>query len=134
MNRYNRILANRKMRYLHEDEDEEIIIEEPSIQDELYDIVNNLGYTFTMNNGSTHDGTISISDNLSIYIRFINDSITKIYIITDINNDRIDCTRNTSTADNISVDIQTCVLIIKEIRQKLMWGVGKWNLCLRMQK
>ena len=80
----------------------------------------NLGYTFTMNNGSTHDGTISISDNLSIYIRFINDSITKIYIITDINNDRIDCTRNTSTADNISVDLQTCVLIIKEIRQKLM--------------
>ena len=119
MNRYNRMLANKKRRSLYEDEEEEIIIDETSIQDEVYQIVNNLGYDFTISkNGS--DGEISISDNLTIYIRFMGDTISRIYIRTQIDNDRIDCTRNTATADNLSVDLQTCVLIIKEIRQKLM--------------
>lgn len=104
---------------LNEDEDIDII-EEFDIEAELDEIAENLGYTFEPVKDSTTEGTISVSDNLTIYIRYINNEITRIYIKTDIKNDRIDCTRNTTTADNISVELQTCVLIIKDIKQKLM--------------
>lgn len=95
-------------------------LEEFDIELELSEIADNLGYTFMPSKDKTTEGTISVSDELTIYVRYINNQITRIYIKTDINNDRIDCTRNTTNADNMSVELQTCVLIIKDIKQKLM--------------
>ena len=85
----------------------------------LSEIAENLGYSF-MPSGNGTSGIISISDELEIVIRYFNGQISKISISTDINGNKIDCTRNTTKADNMSVDLQTCVLIIKDIKQKLM--------------
>lgn len=103
-------------RRLTEDDD----IEEIVISDRISEIVSDLGYDFRLNKNNSNEGSISISDNLSIFIRLMNNEISRIYIKMDVANNRIDCTRNTATADNISVDMQTCVLIIKDIKQKLM--------------
>lgn len=118
MTRYNRMVRNSGRIPLTELDEKEV--EDVLISDMISDIVQNLGYTFVQNKGSSTDGTISVSDNLTIFIRYTPMEITRIYIKTEIQNNRIDCTRNTATADNLSVDLQTCVLIIKEIKNKLM--------------
>ena len=110
------MVQRNRNRRLTEDDD----IEDIAISDRLYDIANDLGYTFSVRKNNSNEGVISISDYLSIDIRFSDDEIKRIFIRTDIDNSRIDCTRNTTTADNISIELQTCVLIIKDIKQKLM--------------
>ena len=113
---YKRLIKNNRNRRLTEEDD----IEEVNISDRISEIVSDLGYDFRLNKNNANEGSVSISDNLSIFIRLMNNEISRIYIKMDVSNNRIDCTRNTSTADNISVDMQTCVLIIKDIKQKLM--------------
>lgn len=112
---YKRMIQKNRNRQLTEDSAEDI-----EISDRLYDIVNDLGYTFTVSKNNSNEGVISISDYLSIVVRFTDNEIKRIFIRTDIDNSRIDCTRNTTTADNISIELQTCVLIIKDIKQKIM--------------
>ena len=113
---YKRMIQENRNKRLTEDDDIEDIV----LSDRLYDIANDLGYTFTLSKNNSNEGVISISDYLSIVIRFADDEIKRIFIRTYIDNSRIDCTRNTTTADNISIELQTCVLIIKDIKQKLM--------------
>ena len=117
---YKDLIRRNKMRLREEDEDEIEIEVEPSVEERLIAIADNLGYSFMPNGKNSTEGTISVSDMLTIYIRYTNDEVKRIYIRTQVPGNRIDCSRNTTTADNMSVDLQTCVLIIKDIKQKLM--------------
>lgn len=110
---------NKLLKPLTEDEEEEIV-EDIDIEAELTAIAEDLGYTFMPNKTGPIGGTISVSDELSIFIRYNDTGITRIYINFDVVNNKLDCTKNTTTADNMSVELQTCVLIIKDIKQKLM--------------
>lgn len=103
---------------LHEDEEETIVqdIEEILIEDQLAEIGDNLGYPFTSSNGK---GSFSVSDNVEVAVRFTPKQITAIEARILKNPARFNCTRNTTTVDNLSVELQTCVLIIKDIRSKL---------------
>ena len=114
-----RRFGNRRIKNSRLHEDDEDIIGDIDIEIELSEIAENLGYSF-MPSGNGTSGIISISDELEIIIRYFNGQISKISIFVDIDGDKIDCTRNTTKADNMSVDLQTCVLIIKDIKQKLM--------------
>jgi len=106
---------------IHEDEDieDEIVddVEDVVIEDQLFEIGEKLGYDFTASNGS---GSFSISDNVEVRVRFTPRGIMSIQTVLLKNPARYDCTKNTTTVDNISVELQTCVLIIKEIKSKLM--------------
>lgn len=115
---YKRMIQKNRNRKLTEEDDVEE--QEISLVDSLKSVANDLGYTFEVSRTNKNEGFISISDYLSIVIRIANEKITRIQIKTKIDSDRIDCTRNTTTADNISIELQTCVLIIKDIKQKLM--------------
>lgn len=109
---------NKYRRSLYEDEEQEIIddVEELVIDDQLHEIGENLGYNFTSYNGR---GSFSVSDNVEVNVRFTDDIITSIETKILKSPARYNCTRNTTTVDNLSVELQTCVLIIKEIRSKL---------------
>ena len=99
------------------DEEEIIIDEEVPITDVLEEIGDNLGYPFTYSNTS---GSFSVSDNVEVAVKFLDNFIQKIYVRILKNPARFDCSKNTTTIDNLSVELQTCVLIIKDVRQKLM--------------
>lgn len=88
-----------------------------NIDNTLMSIGNKLGYDYTSSNGS---GSFSVSDNVEVRVRFTPDKVVKVQTVILKNPARFDCTRNTTTIDNLSVELQTCVLIIKEIKQKLM--------------
>lgn len=108
----------RRRHSLYEDEEETIVkdVEEILIEDQLAEIGDNLGYPFTSSNGK---GSFSISDNVEVAVRFSPTQITAIEARILKNPARFNCTRNTTTVDNLSVELQTCVLIIKDIRSKL---------------
>lgn len=99
------------------DDDIEVVeIEEDSIEDQLIEIGDNLGYPFT---GSDGKGSFYISDNVEVSVRFSPKSVTSIEARIIKNPARFNCTRSTTTIDNISVELQTCVLVIKDIRSKI---------------
>ena len=103
-----------------EDEELEVIedeIEEIDLDTELTKIADKLGFDYTSANGS---GSYSVSDNVEVRVRYTQNKIVKIQTVILKNPARYDCTKNTTTVDNLSVELQTCVLIIKEIKQKLM--------------
>ena len=116
---------NRYSKPLYEADDEEEIeiiddeiedVEETLIEDQLAEIGDNLGYPFTSHNGS---GSFSISDSVEVSIRFTPTEITAIDVRILKNPARFSCTRNTTTVDNLSVELQTCVMIVKDIRSKV---------------
>lgn len=120
-NRYD----NRRMsrRYdLHEDEDIDIEdaviddIEEMDIDEQLKKIGDNLGYDFTGSNGS---GSFSISDNVEVAVRYTNKEVSAIETRILKRPANFNCLKNTTAVDNLSVELQTCVLIIKDIKSKL---------------
>jgi HD superfamily phosphodiesterase len=104
---------------IENDEIEEIedVIEELDIEAVLEEIADKLGFDYTSSNGS---GSYSISDNVEVRVRFTPKKISRIQTVILKNPARFDCTKNTTTVDNLSVELQTSVLIIKEIKQKLM--------------
>ena len=97
--------------------EDEVEVEELDIDSVLEEIANKLGFDYTSANGS---GSYSVSDNVEVRVRYTKDKIVKIQTVILKNPARYDCTKNTTTVDNLSVELQTCVLIIKEIKQKLM--------------
>ena len=97
--------------------DIEEIEDELDIDTTLRDIGDRLGYDFTSSNGS---GSFSISDNVEVRVRYTPTKVVKVQTNILKNPARYDCTRNTTTVDNLSVELQTCVLLIKEIKQKLL--------------
>lgn len=97
--------------------EDEVEVEELDIDSGLEEIANKLGFDYTSANGS---GSYSVSDNVEVRVRYTKDKIVKIQTVILKNPARYDCTKNTTTVDNLSVELQTCVLIIKEIKQKLM--------------
>jgi hypothetical protein len=90
--------------------------EELSIEDTLYEIGDNMGFDFITYNGR---GSYSISDNVEIDVRYTKDKVTAIDTKIIKNPAKFSCIRNTTTIDNLSVELQTCVMIIKEIKTKL---------------
>ena len=118
-------MRSKRRKFIHTnynltEDNEEEILDNLDIETELDEIANKLGYSF-MPNGNGVSGSISVSDYLTVSLRYYNNEISKITVDCKINNNgKIDCTRNTTTADNLSVDLQTCILIIKDIKQKLM--------------
>ena len=93
---------------------------EESLKDKLISIADNMGVRYIDNN----DGNFKmiISDDVSIRVRYARDRMTRMYVevLNDGKRDvRIDCTRNTKRADSISVDIQTAILIVKDIKNKV---------------
>lgn len=93
---------------------------EESLKDKLISISDNMGVRYIDNN----DGNfrIIVSDDVSIRVRYTRDRMTRMYVevLNDGKRDvRIDCTRNTKHADSISVDIQTAILIVKDIKNKV---------------
>lgn len=93
---------------------------EESLKDKLISIADNMGVRYIDNN----DGNFKmiISDDVSIRVRYTRDRMTRMYVevLNDGKRDvRIDCTRNTKRADSISVDIQTAILIVKDIKNKV---------------
>ena len=93
---------------------------EESLKDKLISIADNMGVRYIDNN----DGNFKmiISDDVSIRVRYTKDRMTRLYVevLNDGKRDvRIDCTRNTKRADTISVDIQTAILIVKDIKNKV---------------
>ena len=122
--RYHRIQNKFPRKPLREDDDIEVVEdeieeleEEISIDEQLQTIAEKLGFDYTSANGS---GSFSISDNVEVRVRFTPNKISRIQTVILKNPARYDCTKNTTTVDNISVELQTCVLIIKEIKQKIM--------------
>ena len=112
-----------RFKSLHEDDvidtiEDDIIddIDVVLIEDQLEQIGDNLGYPFTSSNGR---GSFSISDNVEIDVRFTPTQITSIETNIIKRPSRFNCTKNTTTVDNLSVELQTCVMIIKDIRSKL---------------
>ena len=114
---------------LHEEDEEDFIDdeidiikdiekdeEELTIEDQLYEIGDNLGYDFTSYSGR---GSFSISDNVEVSVRYTPEKITSIDTKILKNPAKFNCTKNTTTIDNLSVELQTCVLLIKEIKSKL---------------
>lgn len=124
--RYNedKIVNMRRGKLYEDDEEIEIIgdeeevdeIEEVLLEDKLAEIGDNLGYPFTSHSGR---GSFSVSDNVEISVRFTPDEITAIDVRITKNPARFTCTKNTTTVDNLSVELQTCVMIVKDIRSKL---------------
>ena len=93
---------------------------EESLKDKLISISDNMGVRYLDNNDGNFK--VVISDDVIIHIRYTRDKMTRIYI--EVRNNgmkdvRIDCTRNTKHADAISVDIQTAILIVKDIKNKV---------------
>lgn len=91
-----------------------------SLKDKLISVADNMGVRYIDNN----DGNfrIIVSDDVNIRVRYTRDRMTRMYIevLNDGKRDvRIDCTRNTKRADSISVDIQTAILIVKDIKNKV---------------
>lgn len=99
-----------------DDEDEIEIIEDSNVETQLSEIADNLGYNFTSSDGR---GSFSVSDNVEVSVRFTQNLITSLDVKILKNPARFSCLKNTTTVDNLSVELQTCVLIIKEIRSKL---------------
>ena len=99
-----------------DDEDEIEIIEDSNVETQLSEIADNLGYNFTSSDGR---GSFSVSDNVEVSVRFTQNLITSLDVRILKNPARFSCLKNTTTVDNLSVELQTCVLIIKEIRSKL---------------
>lgn len=62
-------------------------------------------------------GIIYITDDVVLTISYNKDSITK--IITKINTPVINCINSTSKLDNISMALQTSLLVIDTIRNKI---------------
>lgn len=98
-------------------DDIEEIEDELDIDATLRDIGEKLGYDFTSSKGS---GSFSISDNVEVSVRYTPEKVVKVQTHILKNPPRYDCTKNTTTVDNLSVELQTCVLLIKEIKQKLL--------------
>jgi hypothetical protein len=99
------------------DIDDEIeIVEDSDVESQLSEIADNLGYNFTSSDGR---GSFSVSDNVEVSVRFTQNLITSLDVRILKNPARFSCLKNTTTVDNLSVELQTCVLIIKEIRSKL---------------
>ena len=92
------------------------IIEDSNVESQLSEIADNLGYNFTSSDGR---GSFSVSDNVEVSVRFTQNLITSLDVRILKNPARFSCLKNTTTVDNLSVELQTCVLIIKEIRSKL---------------
>ena len=118
MNRNYDRYYNRYHTITEDNDEEEIVIEEEvPVTDALEEIGDNLGYPFTYSGTS---GSFSVSDNVEVSVRIVNNEVQRIFTRILKNPARFDCTRNTTTVDNLSVELQTCVLIIKDVRQKLM--------------
>lgn len=96
--------------------DEIEIVEDSNVETQLSEIADNLGYNFTSSDGR---GSFSVSDNVEVSVRFTQKLITSLDVKILKNPARFSCLKNTTTIDNLSVELQTCVLIIKEIRSKL---------------
>lgn len=129
MNRYGRYY--RKPYDLYEDDNDAVlvdddedfdirdeieIVEDSNVETQLSEIADNLGYNFTSSDGR---GSFSVSDNVEVSVRFTQNLITSLDVKILKNPARFSCLKNTTTVDNLSVELQTCVLIIKEIRSKL---------------
>lgn len=113
----------RKPHGLYEDDDDIILVDDEiddvndlNIESQLAEIADNLGYNFTSFDGR---GSFSVSDNVEVSVRFTRNLITSLDVKILKNPARFSCIKNTTTVDNLSVELQTCVLIIKEIRSKL---------------
>ena len=105
---------------MYEDADEFEKEKDESLKDKLIAVADNMGVHYIDN----QDGNFKlvISDDVVIRVRYTKDRMTRIYI--EVKNNgmrdvRIDCTRNTKQADTISVDIQTAILIVKDIKNKV---------------
>lgn len=92
-------------------------IDDIDIEAALIEIGDKLGYDFISSNGS---GSFSISDDVEVYVRFTDRGINKLETRILRSNPRFDCTKNTTTVNNLSIELQTAVLIIKDIKSKLM--------------
>lgn len=118
MDKYYKKYYDRYHTITEDNDEEEIVIEEEvPVTDVLEEIGDNLGYPFTYSGTS---GSFSVSDNVEVSVRFSDNKVQRIYTRILKNPARFDCTKNTTTVDNLSVELQTCVLIIKDVRQKLM--------------
>lgn len=99
-------------RYFTEDSDYVQVV------DKLYEIADNLGFPFEETNNTS--GRFSISDNVIVVVKYRDDRVMSIHTKITKNPALYDCTHTTSTIDNISTELQSCILIIKDIRSKLM--------------
>ena len=120
MDKYYKKYYGRYHTITEDNDEEEIVIEDIPVTDVLQEIGDNLGYPFTY---SGTNGSFSVSDNVEVSVRIVNNEVQRIFTRILKNPARFDCTKNTATVDNLSVELQTCVLIIKDVRQKLMWRV-----------
>ena len=107
------------LRPIMEDEEDLDTIED--IQFILIDIAQNLGYDYMeLSENKLGAGFISITNNVSIIIKYNSDRITSIEVqIGEFNKNKYDCTTNSSTIDEISVALQTASMICAEIRRKI---------------
>lgn len=101
------------------EEDEDIYTPE-RINREITQIVKNLGYQYSEMGQSYGKGTISIRNDLNIIIRY-NTRLTdmRVSIGNNDGNANYNCTKNSSSIDELSVALQTASMICDEIRQKI---------------
>lgn len=89
-----------------------------STYDRLEDIADNFGYKIRHSRHTENMAVLIVSDLCALLINYDTDGVTTIRL--KLRERSIDCTRTTSVADDISTDIQTSILITKDIRNKLM--------------
>ena len=114
------------MRPIYEDE-EEFELTLADMQAQLMEIAGDLGYQYIEQSESKlGKGTISITNDVTIVIRYNEEKVTYIYVgIGEARGDKFqtalyDCTTNASEIDSVSVALQTASMIISEIRRKLV--------------
>lgn len=110
-------------KYSHILEEDENNDELQQLRTELQTIANDLGYDYidTSENGNNR-GLISISDDVNILISF-DGNITSLRVRIGREprkRAKYNCYSNSSTIDNISVELQTASMICSEIRKKLI--------------
>ena len=106
---------DRALKDIDDEIDDEI--DDIDIEAALIEIGDKLGYDFISSNGS---GSFSISDDVEVYVRYTDRGINKLETRILRSNPRFDCTKNTTSVNNLSIELQTAVLIIKDIKSKLM--------------
>ena len=105
------------------EDDTENVPTKEDMQANLKEIADDLGYAYIeTRRDKLGSGTISISDNVNIRIIYVAEYVTKIEVTVGKGTTRptFDSTDNSSTIDEISVDLQTASMICSEIRKKLM--------------
>lgn len=90
------------------------------IETTLKDIADNLGYFFYAEDNNK--GTISITDDVNIVVRFTN-KVTSIEVTIGKNKNKqptYKITKSNSSIDEISVALQTASMVCAEIRKRLL--------------